>query len=134
MTRYETGRLQAWLVARPHRFTILNILMLSAVLAMLRMAPLFSVVGGAMVLLATLYYLVGAGKKTLLSRHDRNFYQLSLIWLPGALAITLAVTGLTLVTADAPSNLSYCLGSMLFAAEVAMLALAGIDLSPTSSA
>lgn len=107
--------------------------MLTGVLAMAGSAGLFKVVGGCAVAIAGAYFLVRAISLTVRSWADANLYQIALIWIPGILALGLAVVGLYLVTSSEPLSLGYVLGLTLFGTEVAMLAIAGADLVGTSA-
>lgn len=107
--------------------------MLTGVLAMAGSAGLFKVVGGGAVALAGAYFLVRAISLTVRSWAGANLYQIALIWIPGILALGLAVVGLYLVTSSEPLSLGYVLGLTLFGTEVAMLAIAGADLVGTSA-
>lgn len=118
-----------WLETGPHRATIVNVVMLSAILAIADSAALYMLVGGGVVLLAAGHFVLRAVGRTYARRHAMNPYQLALIWIPGGLAICLAVVALGLVTADSASRLAYGLGALLFAVENAMLTLAGAELS-----
>lgn len=126
--------LSRWLSAKNYRTTVVNILMLTAVLAMAGSAGLFKAVGGGAVVIAGAYFLIRAIGLTFRSWAGANFYQIALIWIPGVLAIGLAVAGLSLVTGSEPLSLGYVLGVILFGTEVAMLAIAGGDLEGDVSA
>ena len=86
--------LSRWLSAKNYRTTVINILMLTGVLAMAGSAGLFKVVGGGAVALAGAYFLVRAISLTVRSWAGANLYQIALIWIPGILALGLAVVGL----------------------------------------
>ncbi|UTD27510.1 hypothetical protein [Bradyrhizobium sp. WD16] len=118
-----------WLEAGAHRATIVNVVMLSAILAIADSAALYMMVGGGIVLLAGGRFFLGAVGRTYACRRAMNPYQLALIWIPGGLAVCLAVAALGLVTADSAPRLAYGLGALLFAVENAMLTLAGAELS-----
>jgi hypothetical protein len=122
-------RASQWLGARPHRATVINVAMLSAILAMVSSASLYLVVGGGAVMLAGGYVLLRAARRTLATRASLNLYQLALLWMPGILAVCLALVALHLVTTMPVASLAYGLGALLFAAEMVMLVLAGADLS-----
>lgn len=117
-----------WLGTRPHRGTVINLMMLAMVLAMVRSPALYLAVGGGTLLLATVFFLSCAVRRSLRMPAERNTYQLAMIWLPGLLAGLLALVALDLVTSYAPSDLAYGLGAILFAVELAMIALGSADL------
>ncbi|MBS7538893.1 hypothetical protein [Ancylobacter lacus] len=123
-------RISKWLGARPHRPTVINLIMLSALLAIISSASLYGVIGGGAVLLAGSYFLFRVVNRTFASGDAMNFYQIALLWIPGVLAICLALVALLLVITNSAASLAYALGAFLFTAELAMLTLAGADLSP----
>lgn len=122
-------RILDWLGERRHRATVVNLVMLSAILAVASSAALYRVVGGGALALAALFFLARALRRSVAGRRHTNTHEIVLTWVPGALAIVLALGGLELVTSNAPASLAYGLGAILFTAELAMLALAGADLS-----
>ena len=117
-----------WMAEAPYRATVVNVLMLSVILAVVGSAPLFMVVGGGALALAALNLVRRAALRTLALRQDFNLYQLALIWLPGTLAGALATAGLWMATTSPFGSLPYVLGAVLYAAELTMLILAGADL------
>lgn len=122
------NRAAHWLSEEDYRSTVINILMLTAVLALAGSDTLFQVVGGGAVVIAAVYFLFRALCLTYTARKAANFYQVALIWIPGFLAVCLAATGLYLITASEPSTLGYVVGVVLFGCEAAMLVMAGADL------
>ncbi|WP_139812092.1 hypothetical protein [Ensifer aridi] len=120
--------LTRWLGARSHRGTVVNIIMLTAILAMADSRALFKVVGGGAAIIAAGNFLFRAVSLTWESRTARGLYHLALIWVPGILASALAVTGLYLTISSEPSSLAYSLGVVLFGAEVSILAITSADL------
>lgn len=122
------NRAAHWLSEEDYRSTVINILMLTAVLALAGSDTLFQVVGGGAVVIAAVYFLFRALRLTYTAREAANFYQVALIWIPGFLAVCLAATGLYLITVSEPSTLGYVVGVVLFGCEAAMLAMAGADL------
>lgn len=117
-----------WLSEKDYRGTIINILMLTAVLALAGSKILFQVVGGGAVVIATVYFLFRALRLTYTARKAANFYHVALIWIPGILAGCLAATGLYFISVSEPSTLGYAVGVVLFGCETGMLAMAGADL------
>jgi hypothetical protein len=103
--------------------------MLSAVLGLAGSAGLYKLVGGGATLVAAVYFLISAARLTVTDRGPARLYRLLVIWFPGLLAACLAAAGLALTVSSAPASLAYCLGALLFAAELAMLTVAGADLS-----
>lgn len=122
-------RISQWLGARPHRATVVNVLMLAAILALAGSGPLYAVVGGGAVLAAVLYFAARAVRRTV-GPGAGNLYQLALTWIPGVLAAGLALVALRLIVTEPAGTLAHALGAALFAVELAMLALAGADLAP----
>ncbi|MBO9195940.1 hypothetical protein J5277_17695 [Rhizobium sp. 16-449-1b] len=102
--------------------------MLTGVLAMSQSAGLFKVVGGGAIGIAAIYFIFRAVNLTGRLWRLTNYYQSALIWIPGLLAICLAVTGLFLAAGNEPLSLAYVLGVVLFGCELAMLTVAGTDL------
>lgn len=121
-----------WLGARPHRGTVINLVMLAMVLAMVRSPALYLAVGGGALLLAALFFLSCAVRRTLRMSGERNAYQVAMVWLPGLLATLLGLVALHLVTTNAPASLAYGIGATLFAVELAMIALGSADLGASS--
>ncbi|CAH1660756.1 hypothetical protein [Chelatococcus asaccharovorans] len=122
-----------WLSEKSYRSTVVNLVMLTGVLAMSQSSELFMAVGGGAIAIASFYFLLRAIALTARTKRFVNPYQLSLIWIPGLLAIVLAMTGLYLVISAEPFSLGYCLGVILFACELAMLTIAGVDLDDSAS-
>jgi hypothetical protein len=121
-------RLSDWMAEAPYRATVLNVLMLSVILAIVGSTTLFAIVGGGALALAALNLVRRATLRTFALGQDLNVYQLALIWIPGALACALAIVGIWMAATTQAGSLPYVLGSMLFAAELAMFTLAGADL------
>jgi hypothetical protein len=121
-------RAARWLSERDYRSAIINVVMLTAVLALAGSGTLFQLVGGGAIIIATLHFLLRAVRLTVNSRGAANFYQVALIWIPGILAVCLAIIGLYFVTVSEPMSLGYLVGVILFGCEAAMLAIAGADL------
>lgn len=128
------NRAAHWLSEKDYRSTIINILMLTGVLALAGSGTLFQVVGGGAIMIAALYFLYRALRLTVSARRTANVFQVALIWIPGILAVCLAAIGLYLVTTSQPSSLGYLVGVVLFGCEAAMLAIAGADLENLASA
>lgn len=122
-------RISQWLGARPHRATVVNVLMLAAILALAGSGPLYAVVGGGAAFAAAAFFVVRAVRRTVGSGGG-NLYQLALTWIPGVLAACLALIALRLIVTEPAGTLAHGLGAALFAIELAMLSLAGADLSP----
>lgn len=122
-----------WLGARPHRGTVINLVMLAVVLAMVRSPSLYLAVGGGALLLAALFFLSRAVRRTLRMSGERNFYQVAMVWLPGLLATLLGLVALHMVTTNASATLAYGIGATLFAVELAMIALGSADLGAPSA-
>lgn len=118
-----------WLAASPSRPTIINLLMLSAVLAMVGSPELYAAIGGALVLCCGVAFLRRAARLSFARGADHNALQLALIWIPGGLALALTLLALDLVTSPQASMPIYGLGAVLFAAEISLLAAAGYDLA-----
>lgn len=108
--------------------------MLTAVLVLAGSTALFKVVGGGTIAVAAIYFLFRAARLTISSRSSANIFQTALIWIPGVLAVCLAVIGLYLVTSTEPLSLGYTLGVILFGCELVMLTIAAADLEGLVSA
>ncbi|SKA18455.1 hypothetical protein SAMN02745126_04046 [Enhydrobacter aerosaccus] len=119
-----------WLCAEPVRGTVLNVLMLVLLLALVGSPVIFAATGAATVILFALYGLVNAGKAAL-SRRGRGSRLLEqlLTWLPGAVALCLAILGLDLVVTSGEGSPLQRLGLLLFAFELVALAVVTADLS-----
>ncbi len=117
-----------WLAAKPHRVTIINLTMLTAVLALSESAALFKLIGGSAILLAALYFFQRGILLTARRWAETDLYKLLVLWLPGLLAMALAYLGLQLATQPDASALNHGVGVVLFGFQLAMLALAGADL------
>lgn len=119
-----------WLGARPHRATIVNLIMLSGVLVLAGSPGLQQIVGGGAVLAAALHFLRRALGWSLAPGKEVTVFEVALAWIPGLLAIGLALVGIRL-TLEGPSlSLAYGLGVLLFTAEIAVLIVAAADLAP----
>ncbi|MCX5581655.1 hypothetical protein [Kaistia terrae] len=123
-----TDALARWLSEKNYRGIAINFIMLTAVLAVAESAGLFRAVGGAAIGITCIYFLFRAASLTVRSSSITNLYQIALIWIPGVLAICLALTGLYLVTSTEPMTLAYLLGVILFGCELVMLTIAAADL------
>ena len=123
-------RASRWLAERPYRATVINVVMLSTLLAMTDSVSLYMVVGGGTALVAAACFLLRAAGLTAGGGTSGNAYGLALIWIPGTLAIALAVVALHLIATEPPSSLGRTLGMFLFAVEAAMLTMAAADLAP----
>lgn len=123
-----------WLRAKQLRVTVLNVLMLAALLALIGSPVVFAVVGAATIALFALHGLMNAGRASLARRSggSRLLDQL-LTWLPGAVALGLAVLGLDLVVGSGEGSPAQQLGLLLFAFELAALAVVTGDLAPSAS-
>lgn len=117
-----------WLEERPHRSTVINILMLTGLLFLMKSPYLFTVLGGVMLALAGPYFLLSAFKATRGWEGFPNLYQFALLWVPGTLAVCLAVVALVVIASHDAGSLAYGLSALLFGGEVALLAMAGADL------
>ncbi|WP_395828763.1 hypothetical protein [Elstera sp.] len=122
-------RFSRWLGERPHRATVLNVIMLSVLLALSDSASLYWGVGGIALVLAGGHFLIQAFQATANRHRPRNFFQLALTWVPGVLAILLAIVAITLVSTSDQTSAAYMAGMLLYTVEIAVLALAGADLS-----
>lgn len=94
--------------------------------------PSIGGVGGIALVLAGGYFLVQALHTTVRRRRSKNFFQLALTWVPGVLAILLAIVAITLVSTSDQTSTAYMAGMLLYTVEIAVLALAGADLSGKS--
>ncbi|MBS0521429.1 MAG: hypothetical protein JSR90_22215 [Proteobacteria bacterium] len=123
-----------WLRAKQLRVTVLNVLMLAALLALIGSPVVFAVVGAATIALFALHGLTNAGRASLARRSggSRLLDQL-LTWLPGGVALGLAVLGLDLVVGSGEGSPAQRLGLLLFAFELAALAVVTGDLAPSTS-
>ncbi len=117
--------LSTWLGAEPHRSTIVNVAMLSVILAMASSPVLLKFVGGSATLLFSLHFLVRAAPRTPSSNH---LYNVALLWVPGALASALAIAGLYLAVSSEALSLTFYVGLALFGVELSFLVIAGSDL------
>jgi hypothetical protein len=127
-------RIAHWFGARPHRATVANLLLLSVILAIANSPALYALVGGIALSLAGAGFALRAICWTRASWRELNAYQVALIWIPGLLPIALAASGLVLVSAARGLDLAYGLGAVLFAAQIAMLAVASADLGAVGHA
>jgi len=127
--------LSRWVAARAYRATVINVLLLGALLAMVGSVALFQALGGAVIAIAGLCFAGSALRTTIRSRWRTDPYHLALTWLPGTLAICLGATGLALVARSGGQGLAYGIGALLFACELAVLVIARADLTdgPASS-
>lgn len=121
-------RIAHWFGARPHRATVTNLLLLSAILAIANSPELYTLVGGIALVMAAAGFAFRAIRWTRASWRQLNVYQVALTWIPGLLPIALAAGGLVLISAARGLDLAYGLGAVLFAAQIAMLAVATADL------
>jgi len=117
-----------WLFERDHRIAGVNLLMLTAILVLANNPTLFQIVGLGVLAATAGRFSARAIRATSRAKAVGDVYQLALLWIPGALAAALAVTGLSLASAHPPMTLGYVLGATLFGIEAAMLWLAGADL------
>ncbi len=121
------ARLGGWLGARPHRLTVVNALLLTAILGLLGNADLFRFVGGAAVALCAAVIFARGGRRTWRRRGDLHPYDLLVLWAPSLIAAALATAAITLVVASPPGSFAHTLGIVLFAVEFALLALGASD-------
>lgn len=119
-------RISRWLGAAPHRAGIVNVVMLSAILALAGSDRLYLLVGGGTVALAGGFFAVCALRHSLLGRAD--LYRLVLTWIPGVLATALAAAALFLITSRPSGDLGHIVGMVLFVAEAGFLTMAAADL------
>ncbi len=126
-------RVSSWFVARPYRANLVNAVMLSIVLALADSSGLYTIVGGLAVTIMGSIFLWRAIRLSLVRGSKGNLLQLALTWIPGTLALALAVVALHLVNANPSGSLAHGLGVLLFTAEIAMLVLVCADLSPAAS-
>lgn len=127
MIAHALSRLGAWLAARPDRLTVVNALLLTAILILLGSADLFRFIGGAAVLLCAAAILVRS-----LRRMDGNpltlhLYDLAVMLAPPAVAAALAALAIILVVGHAPGSFAHIMGLVLFTIEFALLALGASD-------
>ncbi|MFG1186938.1 hypothetical protein [Xanthobacter aminoxidans] len=133
MIAHALSRLGAWLAARPDRLTVVNALLLTAILILLGSADLFRFVGGSAVLLCAAAILVRT-----LRRMDGNPlplhpYDLAVMLAPPAIAAALAVLAIILVVGHAPGSFAHTMGLVLFTIEFALLALGASDGAPEAA-
>lgn len=133
MIAHALSRLGAWLAARPDRLTVVNALLLTAILILLGSADLFRFVGGAAVLLCAAAILVRS-----LRRMDGNPltlhpYDLAVMLAPPAIAAALAALAIILVVSHAPGSFAHTMGLVLFTIEFALLALGASDGTPEAA-
>lgn len=121
-------RFLRWLSASPLRVTILNIVMLVALLAMVGDTWLFAIVGAAAILLCAAPGLRRAFAVSLRSDPERRAVDRLLVWIPGAIAIALGAAGLAMVSRSSGHDAKFALGAVLFVFELSMLAVATADL------
>ena len=117
------GAFSSWLGAKPHRATVVNLLMLTLLLALIGSAALFKLVGGIALLLASLYFLRRALARTLGHGGRRHLYELALLWAPGLIAVALSCVAIWLIETNVPGSLDYDLAIALFGCEIAMLVI-----------
>lgn len=116
-----------WLAAKPHRATIVNIVMLTILLALVGNATLFALVGSLTVLVAAAAFLRRAVARTFQPSGGGHAYRLALVWVPGVIAIALSLTALGVITDSTPGGLPQGLAIVLFGFEVIVLAIGGAD-------
>lgn len=117
------GAIASWLGAKPHRATVVNLLMLTLLLALIGSAALFKLVGGIVLLFAGFYFLRCAFARTLVRGSRRHLYELAQLWAPGLIAVALSCAAILLIETNAPGSLDYDLAIALFGCEIAMLVI-----------
>lgn len=121
------ARLGGWLAARPYRLTVLNALLLAAILTLIGSADLFRFIGGAAILLCTAVFLVRTMRRIERVRSGLHPYDVTLLLAPTAIAAVLAAGAVALVVANPPGSFAHALGVVLFTVEFALLALSASD-------
>ncbi|MFO1058887.1 MAG: hypothetical protein U1E53_18210 [Dongiaceae bacterium] len=121
------GALTSWIGAKPHRATVLNILMLTLLLALVGSVALFGLVGRIVLLIAGLHFLWRALARTWDCRSWRHPFEFALLWVPGLIAIALSATAILLLGRSAPGSLQYAVAFALFGCEVAILVGSGSE-------
>lgn len=127
MIAHALSRPGAWLAARPYRLTVVNALLLTAILILLGSADLFRFIGGAAILLCGAVFLFRVVRRTGWAPHGLHPYDLAVLLAPTAIAAALAAGAIALVTTRPPGSFAHTLGLVLFAIEFALLALAASD-------
>lgn len=125
-------RIETWLAEAPVRATVINAVMLSVILAMLNTPALYTVVGGGTVLLAGAWFTLNALRRSLAQSHTIRLPQLAVIWLPGIVAVGVALVALHLVTSEVSTGVSYGVGAVLFTAQLVALILLASGMSGQS--
>lgn len=118
-----------WFVARPHRATIVNIVMLMILLLMIGSGGLFLLVGGATLALTALSFGAEAVTVTARSWHSATLYAFLLAWVPGILAVGLAVVGMVLIAGSDSGAPRFMLGAVLLGIQLVLVVVATADLS-----
>lgn len=116
-----------WFGAKSHRATILNAIMLTVLLALIGNAELFKLVGGITILLAAAHFVWRAAARTFRQSEGGYAYRLTLLWVPGLIAILLSVMALRVITNSEPGSLSDDLAIILFGFEIPVLIIGGSD-------
>jgi len=116
----------------PHRATIINAILLSLLMLMINDAAVQWLIGVVVLALAGLWILRRALVRTLSAAVAGDSYHLILTWVPGLLAVSLALLGLHLMVTDAGATPNLWLGWILFTVELVMLVVIGADLSPSN--
>lgn len=119
-----------WLRANPTRGEVLNVLMLVLLLVVIETPAVLEIAGSAVIATFALLGLKNASQMAMAERRRgvRLLDQL-LTWLPGAVALCLAIVGLHLVIADGENSAAGRLGVLLFAFELVVLAVVTGDLA-----
>ena len=121
-------RLARWLGERPYRSIALNVVMLTALLALIGQPQLFLMIGSIMIAVLALDGLRCTLALWRRSRDSSHPYELAYLWAPGATAIILAGLGLWLILGAEAGSPSYILGTIFFGFEAWLLVLLGADL------
>lgn len=118
-----------WFIARPHRATIVNIVMLTILLLMIGSGGLFLMVGGAALALAAISFGAEAVAATARSWRSTTLYGFLLAWVPGILAVGLAAVGMILIAGSDSTSLRFNLGAVLLGVQLVLIVVATADLS-----
>lgn len=127
MAQHKQGFFE-WLEEKPHRFTILNVAMLTGLLSAMGSAPLFLAIGGLSLAVSGIACIRYAFLLTFKNWKQAHPYQIALVWAPGAIALLLTACGLYLVTHYDAGSLFYLTGCTLFGFELAMLTILAAEL------
>lgn len=117
-----------WFASRPHRLTLINVALFTLVVTFSGSKPFSMAVAGAALALSAVYCFWQALKATFHNLFELHPFQLMLIWVPGALALTLSSGALWFARGYEPFSLPFSLLMFFYGLQLAWLTIAGVEL------